>query len=48
VVAFFGAAGEDLRLASEAAEGFGVQDAADVADEGCAVGVRLLGMGAGG
>jgi hypothetical protein len=46
VVAFGAATGEDLSLASEAAEGFGVEDAAAIADEGRAVGMGGLGPGA--
>ena len=46
VVALRFAAGEDLGLAGEAAEGFCVEDAAYVADEWAAVGVRRLGPGA--
>lgn len=39
---------EDLGLSCEAAEGAGVEDAGAVAREGRAIGMRLLGMLAGG
>ena len=39
-----GQAGEDLRLAGQAAKGAGVQDAGGVAREGSAIGMRRLGV----
>jgi len=45
VVAFRAAAGEDLGLAGQPAEGAGVQDAGAIAGEGCAIGMRRFGVG---
>jgi hypothetical protein len=46
VVALGAAAGKDLSLAGQAAEGFGVEDASAVTGEGRAIGVRGLMKGA--